>query len=110
MSYIELYQTGELAKDFSAQRITGALPPLSQRRGASRVSGARSMGAGKMRKYQVSPSLWEEHPWSRRWSEQFSLQPALCFRQNFETSRGMDKYAVNTTELAEIMLNSKKRM
>ena len=116
MSYIELYQTGELAKKISVLKESLEPCRLCPREcGASRVSGERGQcGAGKDAEISsFGPHFGEEPPLvggGGSGTVFFAFCSLRCvFCQNFETSRGMDKYAVNTTELAEIMLKLQKR-
>ncbi|MFY9141165.1 MAG: radical SAM protein [Thermacetogeniaceae bacterium] len=116
MSYIDLYRTGELVKMVSVLKESLEPCRLCPREcGASRLSGERGQcGAGKDAEISgFGPHFGEEPPLVGGGGSGtifFAFCSLRCvFCQNFETSRGMDKYAVNTTELAEIMLKLQER-
>ncbi len=116
MSYLELYKTGELA-----QRITELKELLEPCRlcprecGASRISGERGeCGAGQEAEISgFGPHFGEEPPLVGKGGSGtifFAFCSLRCvFCQNFEISRGKDKYSVKTVELAEIMLELQER-
>ena len=91
MSYIELCKPVNWLKDFSAQRITGALPPLSQRmRRIQGLGGAVNVVLEKMRKYQVSALTGKSHSSEGSAQEQFFvfLQPAVVFSARISRPQG----------------------
>jgi putative pyruvate formate lyase activating enzyme len=111
MGYLELYQTGELARrtaDFKKLLEPCRLCP--RKCGASRISGERGeCGAGRDAEISdYGPHFGEEPPLVGKGGSGtifFAFCSLRCvFCQNFETSRGKYKYAVNTGKLAEIML------
>jgi len=116
MSYLELYMTGELAEKISV--LKEFLEPccLCPREcGASKLSGERGQcGAGKDAEISgYGPHFGEEPPLVGDGGSGtifFAFCSLHCvFCQNFETSRGRDRYAVSTTELADIMLELQER-
>ena len=116
MSYIELYQTGELAKKISLSKnhwSPAAFVPENAAHPGFQGS-AVNVVLEKMRKYRdFGPHFGEEPPLVGGGGSGtifFAFCSLRCvFCQNFETSRGRDKYAVNTTELADIMLELQER-
>ncbi|HHY40126.1 MAG TPA: radical SAM protein [Syntrophaceticus sp.] len=116
MSYIELYKSGELAKKISVLKEFLEPCRLCPREcGASRLSGERGQcGAGKNAEISgFGPHFGEEPPLVGGGGSGtifFAFCSLRCvFCQNFETSRGRDRYTVKTTELAEIMLQLQER-
>lgn len=111
MSYLDLYQTGELARRTADLKELLEPCKLCPREcGASRISGERGeCGAGKEAEISgFGPHFGEEPPLvGRRGSGTifFAFCSLRCvFCQNFEISRGKDKYGIKTVDLAEIML------
>lgn len=116
MGYVELYKTGELAQRIAELKELMEPCRLCPREcGASRISGERGeCGAGK--DVEISgfgPHFGEEAPLVGKGGSGtifFAFCSLRCvFCQNFEISRGRDKYSVGTDELAEIMLGLQER-
>lgn len=116
MSYLNLYRSGELrrrADELRKHIDRCSLCPWEC--GALRLEGERGKcGAGD--RVEISgygPHFGEEPPLVGRGGSGtifFSFCSLRCvFCQNYETSRGRERYEVSTGELAEIMLELQKR-
>lgn len=111
MGYLELYQTGELEKRVQALEETLAACNLCPHTcGANRQAGERGKcGAGK--EVEISgygPHFGEEPPLVGLGGSGtifFAFCSLACvFCQNYEISRGKERYTVSLPELAQIML------
>ncbi len=116
INYLELLETGELAHRITCLR--GMLEPCNlcpRECGASRISGERGeCGAGKDAEISSFGPHFGEEALLVGGGGSGTIFFAFCslrcaFCQNFEISRGKDKYAVTTVELAGIMLELQRR-
>lgn len=116
MSYLDLFHTGELHR--RAAELKKLLDPcmLCPREcGAPRLEGDRGQcGAG--REAEISsygPHFGEESPLVGRGGSGtifFAFCSLRCvFCQNYEISRGRDKYGISTNKLARLMLKLQQR-
>ncbi len=111
MNYLTLYKTGELQQRFAELRKFLDPCKLCPREcGARRLNGERGeCGAGEQAEISGSgPHFGEEPPLVGRGGSGtifFAFCSLHCvFCQNYEISRGREKYGVSTEKLAHIML------
>ena len=111
MNYLTLHRTGDLGHRVT--QLKELLNPCTlcpRECGANRLNGERgACGAGKEAEISgYGPHFGEEAPLVGRGGSGtifFAFCSLRCvFCQNYEISRGMDKYEITSEELAHIML------